>query len=67
MSQTRLSQYGAETQVDLTVLTHAERSAYVAVRVNGTGVRHHARSTNRSPRTVGNLLRRAERKLGERH
>ena len=66
MSQTRLSNYGAQTSVDLSVLTPAERRAYVAIRLNGSGVREHSRATDRSPGTVGNLLRRAERKMGVR-
>lgn len=66
MSQSRLLHYGLDGEIDLSVLTTKERQAYVAIRVNGTGVREHARATDRSPGTVGNLLRRAERKMGER-
>ena len=68
MSQARLSQFGTESDVDLTVLTGAERKAYVACRLNGVGVREHARETGRSPGTVGNLLTRAEKRFdpGER-
>ena len=54
------------SEIDLSQLTLAERRVYVAVRLNGMGVRDHARATDRAPGTVGNLLRRAERKLGER-
>jgi len=50
---------------DLSVLTEAEREAYRAVRIDGTGPRPFARETDRSPGTVGNLLARAEDKLGE--
>jgi len=63
MSQARLSQFGTESDVDLSVLTGAERKAYVACRLNGVGVREHARVTGRSPGTVGNLLRRAEKRF----
>ena len=50
---------------DLSVLTEAEREAYVTCRENGVGVREYARRTDRRPGTVGNLLRRAENKLEE--
>ncbi|WP_323173805.1 sigma factor-like helix-turn-helix DNA-binding protein [Natrialba sp. PRR66] len=50
---------------DLSVLTDAEREAYVACRENGTGVREFARRTDRRPGTIGNLLSRAEAKLEE--
>ncbi|WP_049890365.1 RNA polymerase subunit sigma-24 [Natronorubrum sulfidifaciens] len=50
---------------DLSVLTDAEREAYVTCRENGVGVREYARRTDRRPGTVGNLLRRAENKLEE--
>ena len=66
MSQTRLRDFGIDAQIDLTQLTKAERRAYVAIRLNGAGVREHARQTNRSPGTIGNLIRRAEEKMGER-
>ena len=56
MNQARISQFGTELDVDLTVLTGAERKAYVACRLNGVGVREHARATGRSPGMVGNLL-----------
>ena len=64
MNQTTLQDYGVE--IDLSKLTAAERKAYVAVRMNGVGPREHARATDRSPGTISNLLRRAERKLGVR-
>lgn len=66
MNQTRLRDFGVDSEVDLSRLTKAERRAYVAIRMNGAGVREHARVTDRSPGTVGNLIRRAETKLGER-
>lgn len=44
-------------------LTDAERDAYEAVENGDYGVREYARATNRSPGTVGNLLRRARGKL----
>lgn len=50
---------------DLSVLTDAEREAYITCRENGVGVREYARRTDRRPGTVGNLLRRAEDKLEE--
>jgi DNA-directed RNA polymerase specialized sigma24 family protein len=59
-------QLGLEAfEPDLSVLTEAEREAYEAVRIDGQGPRPFARETDRSPGTVGNLLARAERKLGE--
>ena len=64
MSQSRLSEFGTASAVDLSVLTEAERKVYVAVRLNGVGVRKHARETGRSPGTVGNLLHRAEQRFG---
>ena len=64
MNQTTLQDYGVE--IDLSKLTAAERKAYVAVRLNGVGPREHARAIDRSPGTISNLLRRAERKLGVR-
>lgn len=60
-NQTSLFEY----EPDLSVLTDAEREAYEAVRVDGAGVREYARRTDRRPGTIGNLLARAERKLGE--
>ncbi len=61
--QARLTEFGTETDIDLSELTEAQRRAYVAVRLNGVGVREHARQTEREPGTVGNLLRRAEKRL----
>jgi len=49
---------------DLSVLSDAEQEAYQAVEQDGYGMREYARKTGRSPGTVGNLLRRARRKLG---
>lgn len=44
-------------------LTPAERDVWEAV-VNGDhGVREYARESNRAPGTVGNLLRRARKKM----
>ncbi|MGM0592351.1 MAG: sigma factor-like helix-turn-helix DNA-binding protein [Halobacteriota archaeon] len=60
--QARLSTFGSQS-VDLSKLSKAERQVYVAVAVNGVGVRAHARETKRSPGTVGNLLARARQKL----
>ncbi|EMA27319.1 sigma factor-like helix-turn-helix DNA-binding protein [Halobiforma nitratireducens] len=48
---------------DLSALTDAEREAYRACRIEGTGVREYARETERRPGTIGNLLARAEAKL----
>ena len=64
VSQSQLSEFGNTSAVDLSVLTEAERKVYVAVRLNGIGVRKHARETERSPGTVGNLLHRAEQRFG---
>ncbi|SER08465.1 RNA polymerase subunit sigma-24 [Natrinema salaciae] len=50
---------------DLSVLTEAEREAYVSCRENGIGVREFARRTDRQPGTIGNLLARSEEKLEE--
>ena len=63
VSQSRLSEFGSVSTVDLSVLTDAERKVYVAVRLNGVGVRKHARETERSPGTIGNLLYRAEQRF----
>ena len=60
MSQTTLWHFESD---ELSKLTPAERTAYVAVRMNGVGVREHARATGRSPGTVGNLLSRADTRL----
>ncbi|NUE01111.1 hypothetical protein HUB97_01200 [Halorubraceae archaeon YAN] len=43
--QASLSEFGSSSNVDLGRLTTAERKAYVAVRLNGVGVREHARET----------------------
>jgi len=58
-----LAEFGTGTDPDLDRLTDAERRAYVAVRLNGVSVREHARETDRSAGTIGNLLRRAEDRL----
>ncbi|MFP8891479.1 RNA polymerase subunit sigma-24 [Natrialbaceae archaeon A-CW2] len=50
---------------DLSMLTDAERKAYVACREKDVGVREFARRTNRRPGTIGNLLARAEARLEE--
>lgn len=63
-TQGRLTEYGATDHLDLDRLTGAEKRAYVACRVNGVGVREHARETDRSPGTISNLLRRADDRLG---
>jgi DNA-directed RNA polymerase specialized sigma24 family protein len=55
-----------ETSLGVYSLTDAERRAYLSCRdPGGFGVREYARETGRSPGTIGNLLARAERKLGE--
>jgi len=46
-------------------LTKAERSALIKVEYHDFGVRELARKTERSPGTVGNLLRRAREKLDD--
>ncbi|QCD65137.1 MULTISPECIES: helix-turn-helix domain-containing protein [Halomicrobium] len=53
-----------EYEKDLSPLSDAEREVYEAVEQDGYGVREYARKTGRSPGTVGNLLRRARRRLG---
>lgn len=67
MSQSQLAEFVGVRREDLDKLTDAERKAYVACRINGVGVREQARFSGRSPGTVGNLLRRAEEKLGGDH
>jgi DNA-directed RNA polymerase specialized sigma24 family protein len=62
--QRGLGEFGSGTGLDLSDLTDAERAAYVAVRLNEVGMREHARATDRSAGTVGNLLQRAEQKIG---
>jgi len=51
-------------EVDLSALSESEREVFEAVEQDGYGVREYARKTGRSPGTVGNLLRRARRKVG---
>ena len=53
-----------EFEEDLELLTDAEQEVYEAVEQDGYGMREYARKTGRSAGTVGNLLRRARRKLG---
>ena len=53
-----------EFSEDLSALSTAEREVYEAVEQDDYGVREYARKTGRSVGTVGNLLRRARRKLG---
>ncbi|WP_018257643.1 sigma factor-like helix-turn-helix DNA-binding protein [Halomicrobium katesii] len=53
-----------EYEEDLSPLTDAQREVYEAVEQDGYGVREYARKTGRSKGTVGNLLRRARRRLG---
>lgn len=48
---------------DLSVLSDAQREVYEAVEQDGYGMREYARKTGRSAGTVGNLLRRARRRL----
>ena len=62
---TRQTNLSAFERPNLSVLTDAEYTAYMAVNDLGRGVREYARETGRSPGTVGNLLARAERKLEE--
>ncbi|WP_459191566.1 sigma factor-like helix-turn-helix DNA-binding protein [Halosimplex sp. J119] len=52
-----------EYEEDLSALSEAEREVYEAVEQDGYGMREYARKTGRSPGTVGNLLRRARRRL----
>lgn len=54
-----------ESLEDYALLTDAEREAHRAVDELGFGVREYARHTDRSPGTVGNLLRSAREKLDE--
>lgn len=53
------------TMDEYALLTEREREAYKAVEELGFGVREMARHWDVSPGTVGNLLRRARRKLDE--
>lgn len=50
--------------VDADRLTAAERDVWNSVQCGPYGPREYARLTDRSPGTVGNLLRRARAKLG---
>lgn len=52
-----------EYEEDLSALSDAEREVYEAVEQDGYGMREYARKTGRSAGTVGNLLRRARRRL----
>jgi len=54
--------YDYEPSVD--DLTDAEYRVWMAVEDQDWGVREYARETERSPGTVGNLLRRAREKMG---
>ena len=58
-AQTSLGDY----EPDLSELTKSERQAYEACVIGDMGVREYARFTDRKPGTVGNLLRRARRRL----
>ena len=53
-----------EFEEDFELLTDAEQEIYEAVEQDGYGTRQYARKTDQSAGTVGNLLRRARRKLG---
>ena len=44
--QRSLGEFGSGTRLDLSDLTDAERAAYVAVRLNGVGMREHAHATD---------------------
>lgn len=59
MTQSSLFDY----EPDLSELTDAERDVYEAVGMGQYGPREYARETDRSPGTVGNLLRRARQKV----
>ena len=52
-------------EVDLSDLPDSEREVFEAVEQDGYGVREYARKTGRAPGTVGNLLRRARRRLDQ--
>lgn len=62
LEQSSLCQYERQ---NLSTLTDAEREVYEAVEEGEYGPREYARKTDRVPGTVGNLLGRARRKLGE--
>jgi len=53
-----------EFEEDLSGLSDAQREVYQAIEQDGYGVREYARKTGRAPGTVGNLLRRARRRVG---
>jgi len=53
-----------EFEEDLSALSEAQREVYQAIEQDGYGVREYARKTGRAPGTVGNLLRRARRRIG---
>jgi DNA-directed RNA polymerase specialized sigma24 family protein len=52
-----------EFEEDLSGLSDAQREVYQAIEQDGYGVREYARKTGRAPGTVGNLLRRARRRV----
>jgi DNA-directed RNA polymerase specialized sigma24 family protein len=52
-------------EANLAALSDAQREVFEAVEQDGYGVREYARKTGRSPGTVGNLLRRARRRIDE--
>lgn len=54
-----------DVEAEAAGLTDAERRVWVKTQRYNLGPREIARRTNRSPGTVGNLLRRAREKLGE--
>lgn len=54
-----------DVEADAAGLTDAEREVWTKVNRYNVGPREIARRTDRSPGTVGNLLRRAREKLGE--
>ena len=54
-----------EFEEDLSGLSDAQREVYQAIEQDGYGVREYARKTGRAPGTVGNLLRRARRRVGD--
>lgn len=63
--QSRLGEFEDPNVRNLSALSDAERDAYEAVEIDGYGVREYARRTGRSKGTIGNLLRRARKKLDE--
>lgn len=54
-----------DVTADVAGLSPAEREVFRMVERGPYGPREYARQTDRSPGTVGNLLRRARRKLEE--